>query len=80
MTDDRIVIGIDSGGVVRDALRDGVPLDQLHHRPCDGCGADLYIDEETLADLAGYIVPRYGGVVRTAFLCAPCARRAEGMR
>ncbi len=72
-----IAVAIDSERNVRDALRDGVPLDHLHSRRCNGCGTDLFIAEGSLMELAGYVVTRYRMLEPALFYCPRCARKVE---
>jgi hypothetical protein len=74
-----IGVAVDSERNVRDALRDGAPLDQLIERKCGGCGADLLVDEEHLRN-AGGVFAQLGLPAPALFLCVPCARKLERQR
>jgi hypothetical protein len=71
-----IGVAVNSEQTVRDALRDGVPLDQLHERKCSGCGTDLIVNEKHLRN-AGGVFAQLGLPQPTRFFCLPCAKEAE---
>jgi hypothetical protein len=72
-------VAVDSESNARDLLRGSVPPDQLIGRVCRGCGADLLVNAEHLAN-AARVYAQLGLPEPTCFLCAPCALEAEGRR